>query len=986
MALKLHCIFNQGAVLPDIVRLVEKTAHSLNIKKRSAAVEDVYNELRDNGFEIDAESVAFAYSNVPGIVGKKNFSSRADINRFGGAGMKAAIEIANKGDIKKQKLGKLGVDLSVARGIANTFSTLNGRNDVDKSRLYQLQEAMRKKAASLLDKSMYQSAASMSFEDVLKAAFDVENIQATSNEAMKGKVKGAISSIDEIWESMKRDIDQIANGIKDRAAKDRFLQMTDAIRNSSYELLLSTRQADDVIKGVLTELGYTKEINRKGNKVSVIDWNTVLENTDNWENAFTTIFRSKGFTMNQTQRIIDRLRNNYERITERQAEITLSKINVDRGLKSKVNKNAVNRLVKYKNAGILLPKNRDILNEAVGINLPDDVADDVRKITDDFEKNIKENGGISNIFTEEVIRSIRNMLYKYGASSAEKISDSLNDYIGLVASTTIGTAFNSVQNVTSGFASSFNAVVSAVVKTRNPKLIGMFMKSWVYGLADAVSGGVTLRDANTVNSLEQLQGRGGLSDRWTYQTAKGFFGYVKATLNILGQVLATATDTANGTIIYNAVMVQNFKIVLMSKGKTSSEANAIIDDTLFGKDAATGKTNRKIWNERAQQMISNQTGVSSNASKAKRIADELIWNDLITKYGMSIDEVKAVMSSAIDQRARDLGQQSDTYISPGWLIGLSTSKMNEMALKAKEEGASGKYATINILNSFFKAANMFVGGAGNWTILALQNSPVGLVQYGYDYLYSEAAAIKGRSVPLYRQQLSTDPILLEDQLKARAAMYSRLGRAVTGTFVQTILGYGVIQLIKSLSDDDDDDDGKKEVMESLEPYLRDPMVRRAIEKTLPAMISYELMYAYNKDTGQVDVDKISKFYFNTGKYKDFIFVANEMFMTKSGINRLNDNLSYANRIKNEDKRDKAKGEAIGRFAGELVRLPYVSWYDIVTKEYKIIEVGFEPDPTAQRRQKQEYKNELKSIDGMADAFMYGSHIQVIVDYFRSLKD
>src|SRR5215207_6932755 len=99
MALKINCILEQPSALPEVIRLVEKVAHSLNSKKKSAKVEDVYREIRDAGVEIDSESIAFAYQNVSGIMGRKGFSTQAEVRRFGGESLKKAIRIANEGDL-----------------------------------------------------------------------------------------------------------------------------------------------------------------------------------------------------------------------------------------------------------------------------------------------------------------------------------------------------------------------------------------------------------------------------------------------------------------------------------------------------------------------------------------------------------------------------------------------------------------------------------------------------------------------------------------------------------------------------------------------------------------------------------------------------------------------------------------------------------------------------------------------------------------------
>lgn len=983
MPLKLHCIFNEPTVLPDIIKLVEKTAHSLNSKKRSAKVEDVYAELRDNNYEIDGESVAYAYTQVKGIIGRKGFSTTAELNRFGNAGIKGAIEIANNGDIKKARLGKLSVSNAVAKGVATTFSTLNNRQDVDKSRLFQLQEMIKKAANSMLDKKGFPKPVKLSFVELLSSLFAAEDIQKTGDEAMKGKVKGVMNNIDEIWDAVKKDIAAVSKGIKDKGERAAFDGMTEAIRRSSYELLLSTKQSDDVIKGILKQIGYVKTV-KKGNTTNdVVDWNAALANQENWENEFLSQMRNNGFDASQSRRIVDKLKSTYEKTLEKKAINKLNEIKKKNNLANKSKPDAVSKLIKLKNAGIFSPKNSDYLRDAFDANIPSDVADQVRKILDDYDINTRPTGSISNVEAEEVIRAVRNLLEPLGQSKMEKVVNGFSDYMALRASSTISTLFNATQNMTSGINAALFPSISAVIKTKNPKLIGNFLRSWFKTFADVSMGGVTIRDARTVNVLEQLQGRGGLSDRWTIDNAKGFFGYIKSGLNLLGQITATAADAANGTVIYNAEIIKSVKEVLKSRGMTGKEANKAIDDIVFGR-AKNGKTNRQVWYEEAKERLMNQEGVVDRNVKASRIADELIWHKLITDYNITFDEVKSIQSASLSQKSKNLGHESDIFISPSTIISGVSSFFHKNADEAHKRGDRGMYLVHHLSDVIFRGVNMFVGGKANWAILSLENSPIGVGIGLIDIMRSEVSKRKGE-VPLYRQELTTDnPEHLRDQLKARKAIYGRLERGFYGTVIQTLAAYAIIAALSNGGDDEDD--RKSIIMSELGEAMKDPDLRRLIDKVLPTILALELSYAYDKKTNQIDVDKLSNSFFNIipvhlNSVDGLVKLADDL-VSKNALNKINDNLYYANRIKDDGERSEAKAEVIMRAIGEFLQIPYFAWLNIEKNEFKVIRSGFEPDLNRQDELKKEFKERIGNIDGATDAFLDGMGINTIIEIFK----
>jgi hypothetical protein len=970
MSLKLNCILNQPSALPQLIALVQKTAHKLNSRKKMAKVEDVYREIRDMGVEIDAESVALAYQNVPGIMGRKNFSSVADVKRFGGESLKSAILVANKGTLTKSRAGKLSISRAVSSGVTSTFSALEGLNYVDKSRLVELQNLLRKSATSMLDKSGYSKSPKSTFKDTLQSLFDAEDLNTTGDEAMNGKVKTSFATMDAIWDNLKDDLSQISAGIKDKAQRARFDQMTAAIQGSSYDLLLGTQQADGVIKDILKEAGYTKEVNIKGTPTLVVDWNKALSNQADWRNDFGLVLRRNGFSIPQTKRILDRLESNYTKALEKQAENRLNQIKKKHNVTGKVHKDAISRIINLKNAGIFAPTNKLFLNEAMGFDIPQGVADQVALIISDYERNISRTGSLSNVETEEVSRAIRLLLGDLNKTGQEKLVGNMEDYFALKASSTISTMFNAFQNVTSGINAAVLPTITSVIQTKNLKLLGFFANQWINTIKDVALGGVSPRDAKTVN-LNQFENRGGLSDRWTFDNAKNFFGYVKATINVLGQVTATAADAANGTVIYDAEMVKGVRAVLKSRGLSDKLANSAIDDVIFGKHPS-GVSNRKYWINEAMQRLQNQEGVVVRKDKAERIASELMWHDLVTKYGVAVNEVKGMQSAALGQKSKNLGHESDLMLSPSSIINAGSTYFTRKASEAKEAGDRSTYTMFNIANSLFKATNMFVGGKVNWAILALENSPAGIFMGLTDVALKEA--FKKGEVPLYRQNLSIgDADKLEEQLRARKAIVSRFERGIYGTLIQSMLYLGFTAMFKGGSDDDD---RRNLVRKKFDAYMKDPNTRRLMDKAAPMLLASELQFAFDKKNNRLNEKKISEsfllpYYLYPNRPDAMYEFYKNNVAASTGLDYVSRSYEYNKRISDEGKRANANAEVVSQYVGGLVGIPYTAWWNIVGNEVKVIHNNLQPDPKANAERSLKFKHQKNNIDGWVDAFMNG---------------
>jgi hypothetical protein len=979
MALKLNCIFDQPSVLPEVIRLVEKKAHELNSKKKRAKVEDVYKELRDDGYEIDAESVAFAYEQTTGILGRVGFSTVADVRKFGSDGIKKAIRLANEGDLIKSKIGKLGVEMSVASGIAKTFSTLEKRNDVEKSRLKELEEALRRVASSMLDKKGYKATSKDGFKEILNKLFDYENMLLTGKEAMNGKVRGTMNTIDAVWDTMKEKIDAIKKGIKDKAARDRFDELTKNIQNSQYDLLLGTKESENVIKEILKAAGYTKTVTVKGAEVDVVDWNKAMAEERSWKATFENILRNNGFGQQQSQRIINKLESNYTEIIKKKAQNKLEEINKKKNIKRKVDADALHRVVTLRNVGLFAPKNKQYLIDAMGFDLPQEVADEVSEILDNYQHN-RELGGMSNVYTEEVIRSIRNLLTPYGKGTTEKALDMVNDYIAISNASTISTVLNATQNMTSGIMATILPAISVIAKQRNPRVIGFLLSNWANALRDVTGGGVTIREANTANTMEVFQGRGGIADRWTWDGATNIknvsgvsdiIGYMKAILNTLPQVTATAMDSANKTAIMQAEMIKSAGAVLQSEGKSKKKSKEIIDDILFGKDE-NGKPFREVWREQAQEMLDNQEGVATKGVKAARIGDELVWHEL-TKYGVPVDSIKAMMSASLSQAGRNLGHESDIAFSPStWITSLSR-KFREEALQAKGDGNKPKFYINLMLDMAVRQMNMFVGGQANWAVLIAEMSPVGIAMGGWSVVSQHLGT--GGKVPLYKQKLSLDdPKHLQDQLETRKKIQSRFERGIAGTLIQGVLG----MVILAMMGDGDDDERSEAIDDTFGAMMRDPNTRRLLDKVAPSMLASELAYAYDSKKNKFDEKKISDWIFFPEYIKSpsgaMAYVKDKIFVN-SQVDRLTKSWEWA-------KTDDEKAMAASRWIGGMFKIPYTAWWDMEKNEYKLIENDFQPDEKEAARRKAEFKKDMQSTEGVVDALLQGMNAGLLRDYLK----
>src|SRR5690606_26192886 len=123
------------------------------------------------------------------------------------------------------------------------------------------------------------------------------------------------------------------------------------------------------------------------------------------------------------------------------------------------------------------------------------------------------------------------------------------------------------------------------------------------------------------------------------------------------------------------------------------------------------------------QRLKNQVGVSYNQAKRNRIALETHYAILVEKGYLSLDDIKSIQSSSINQSMIDLGQKSDIVQLP---MQASISGYNREALRHNKAGDKQGYMSNVMSSNAMNWFNLFIGGRFNLLILTAQSSLLGL--------------------------------------------------------------------------------------------------------------------------------------------------------------------------------------------------------------------------------------------------------------------
>lgn len=240
--LGINCLVKNTTLRHDLNDLVEYLAYSRISSKQDASIQQIYNDIRKSGIEVDLQTVGHIYNDVL-PKSYEQFSSDQDVNDYvlkdyNDAIRRAAL-LEPEQPVEKQ-IGDNKPSMEVVNGILNMFNKLNTPHT---SPLYSdmrmMQEALWKGANRLLN---IDNAATpntkQEWQDLLEKALGY-------NELGLQDVNGELNNISKLYEAMQEQLNDSIKQVEDigdYATAEKYKEMVADLKASTYSLLFQNRK------------------------------------------------------------------------------------------------------------------------------------------------------------------------------------------------------------------------------------------------------------------------------------------------------------------------------------------------------------------------------------------------------------------------------------------------------------------------------------------------------------------------------------------------------------------------------------------------------------------------------------------------------------------------------------------------------------------------------------------------------------------------
>lgn len=277
--LKLNCLINDTQVAEDIKNAIRQLVGDRLSNNQSVTFPPVYNQLRKEGLEVDAESAGALYNDLYGHYNDSALSSESQIREFSGKDVvdqQKAIVDAMEGTqvVKENQIGKLPPEKQVATMIAKMFqeATFDVPKNVN-SVMKQMETLVARAAKALLPPN--KRGQTKGLHENLKDFFDTEKVQFQT-------LRGGVNTLETLHSAVKDEVDsylaEITQNMSDEDAQeftDKWEAYTNAFIQSTYDIMLGksdqNKLVNEALKQVKIEGKHIVDVN--GN----IKWKTLME-------------------------------------------------------------------------------------------------------------------------------------------------------------------------------------------------------------------------------------------------------------------------------------------------------------------------------------------------------------------------------------------------------------------------------------------------------------------------------------------------------------------------------------------------------------------------------------------------------------------------------------------------------------------------------------------------------------------------------------
>lgn len=851
--LGINCLVNRPALKDELRDLVSEYADLLITMDRSPSVYGVYSILRKEGYEMDAQTVSEFYRDL--FSGQQGYSSDKEIDAFSN---RAYIDLF-EAEAEEMKVKEIGRESPVTAVVSSLMNGVRLMSDTVPSLQKVFQDRLLKAAKRVTGYKAEKSDSNKTAEQILTEVLSIEKNNPF------GQGFSAMNNAEFLWKEFKKEFLEVADQLYakgDVFEADKIKEYADILEAATYKLMMSTAEVQKVINDTLREAGYKKQVNAQSGTREIVDWNKVFSDSDfNFRDTFKNVFRPKGFSESELDRIAEELEGEYDKM--RQAKVAAALNQRNKKTTSKPQKSAIQRLQQLYQYGIFNSSQQQALFKVLGVQpttatqlnqLNQLMALNNRMLNDPISK-------WSDVYLETIKREIEIIIEQAeeNRSSLLKAIRSFSFYNQISNAMILGNAQNITENTLSGLFQ--YAATNVFTQPREAvKTLRVAFNTWI----DVVKGGV--REGHEVTNA--FNNSANAETRFNFESAKTGSQKVMAAINWIPRATLSAMDNAIKAGLIHQISIDMLKSELRRQGLDKDEVELVIAEGFYG--------NRAELEEIAKQMQAQlqSAGINVASGKWKRMAAQLAWANMASdgrffstiisnlksagklRQDADVDlhenMLKAIQSAAEAAASKGLGHQADSMLMK-LFADFIPKQFGKAVIEARNKGRGLEAAELG--RSFWGQANKFRYGAMRWTWLTLEKTTgLALLQTLVTDVLLNKFRRKGRHFLYSKIDFNVDFDDTKDveRLRENLEWYASLKQRLIRESAGPIVGYFSLVLVQSLFSSGGDDEEKKEaLLDTAIAMQENRQFKRWMQKLLPARSYAYLLNLAETERGEV---------------------------------------------------------------------------------------------------------------------------------------
>lgn len=737
------CLLKDTAIIQDLADILKDLAAEYIANDRVFTLNEAFNIIKGSGLEIDLESVAYVYENEFNLM-DANFSSQQQVDTLIGRDF---YEMLDKISHTRPFTGELKIDRrspgkAAADKIAQLFKSGMSLNEGTMSEMRLFQEKMYKAAKAFADKGVFPDKSRVDnrgFEEILADAFEF-------NEKGIETVYGTLNSAMDVFEEFKDEIRRYVAGLQagvnagtvNADALAQFEIYAQGIIDKSFDLLLSQKEMNAVIKDALTAAGFVKVTSPGGVRTVVLDWQQLTDGANDVnflkDNVSEAMRKFTSFTEPQIDVINAAMEREYVRLREDIIAKRLANLKERNEIAINPEKNTQTRTLAKLYAMGWFEAAPDayekIVNKALSLEDIDvDTFNELQVLGKALHTLYKENYAsdeYTKTATNAINEQIGTILNRYAAnkSGLYKTARYINGYLSMALRALLTSISNSfLANQISGLEAKGRNNLFSMIRGESNSQKREFKRRLSRNVFKdiALTGGLQYGDLSStyMNRNEFDTWLNSLSDSKIYHTV------VSA---VTGRALLDGSDSYFKASLVHNYFIHNITKILVDKfGYNKQDAINEINQQLYG----TSFEDMVVEARTVVDKINTQAGkiiVKDNVENIERLAADMIMANLLkVDDRINHEIVTRAYRASYDAGGYEIGHVPNNFLSE--LVSGYNSKIQQRVKSALRDGnyklASRWSLTQTVYNTW---VNPFGNGGMNWVFIMGERMGLGILR------------------------------------------------------------------------------------------------------------------------------------------------------------------------------------------------------------------------------------------------------------------